>query len=113
ETQLPPLKDLGGGHRSLCWLSDEVLATMEPVIDVGSGGDKDAAAMPPPADAPHRAAVVERMPEQPVPIAESDVPGIADADGETTPAQVIAGEANRGRRPAQAVMREAGDSAPE
>ncbi len=32
ETQLPPMRDLGGGHRSLCWLSDEQLATMEPVI---------------------------------------------------------------------------------
>ncbi|WP_315923964.1 ABC transporter ATP-binding protein [Mesorhizobium sp. SP-1A] len=32
ETKLPPLKDLGGGHMSLCWLSDEVLARMEPVI---------------------------------------------------------------------------------
>ncbi|MEP9396317.1 ABC transporter ATP-binding protein [Mesorhizobium sp. KR2-14] len=32
ETKVPPLKDLGGGHKSLCWLSDEVLAKMEPVI---------------------------------------------------------------------------------
>ena len=32
EKEVPPLKDLGGGHRSLCWLSDEVLAGMEPVI---------------------------------------------------------------------------------
>jgi len=32
ETQLPPNRDLGGGHRSLCWLSDDVLAKMEPVI---------------------------------------------------------------------------------
>lgn len=32
EKELPPLKDLGDGHRSLCWLSDEVLSTMEPVI---------------------------------------------------------------------------------
>lgn len=32
EKEVPPLKDLGGGHRSLCWLSDEVLGTMEPVI---------------------------------------------------------------------------------
>ena len=32
EKEVPPLKDLGDGHRSLCWLSDEVLATMEPVI---------------------------------------------------------------------------------
>lgn len=32
EKEVPHLKDLGDGHRSLCWLSDEVLATMEPVI---------------------------------------------------------------------------------
>jgi peptide/nickel transport system ATP-binding protein len=32
ETQVPPLKDLGNGHKSLCWLDDEQLATMEPVI---------------------------------------------------------------------------------
>jgi peptide/nickel transport system ATP-binding protein len=32
ETQVPPSRDLGDGHRSLCWLSDDVLATMEPVI---------------------------------------------------------------------------------
>ena len=35
ETELPPLKDLGDGHMSLCWLADDVLATMEPVIKVG------------------------------------------------------------------------------
>jgi len=34
ETQLPPNRDLGNGHRSLCWLSDEVLAKMEPVIKI-------------------------------------------------------------------------------
>ncbi|HTV68739.1 MAG TPA: ABC transporter ATP-binding protein [Rhizobiaceae bacterium] len=32
ETELPPLKNLGNGHQSLCWLTDDVLATMEPVI---------------------------------------------------------------------------------
>jgi peptide/nickel transport system ATP-binding protein len=32
ETQVPPNRDLGEGHRSLCWLTDDVLATMEPVI---------------------------------------------------------------------------------
>ncbi len=32
ETQVPPIKNLGGGHQSLCWLSDDVLARMEPVI---------------------------------------------------------------------------------
>jgi peptide/nickel transport system ATP-binding protein len=32
EKELPPMRDLGAGHRSLCWLSDDVLAKMEPVI---------------------------------------------------------------------------------
>ncbi len=39
ETQLPPLKDLGDGHKSLCWLDDEQLATMKPVITFGKNGD--------------------------------------------------------------------------
>ncbi|PWJ83881.1 peptide/nickel transport system ATP-binding protein [Pseudaminobacter salicylatoxidans] len=39
ETQVPPLKELGGGHKSLCWLSDEVLAGMEPVISLGKAAD--------------------------------------------------------------------------
>jgi peptide/nickel transport system ATP-binding protein len=32
EKELPPVRDLGQGHKSLCWLSDDVLAKMEPVI---------------------------------------------------------------------------------
>ena len=32
EKQLPPVRDLGQGHKSLCWLSDDVLDTMGPVI---------------------------------------------------------------------------------
>ena len=32
EKEVPPVRDLGQGHRSLCWLSDDVLAKMEPVI---------------------------------------------------------------------------------
>ncbi len=37
EKEVPPLKELGHGHKSLCWLSDEVLATMEPVISFEGG----------------------------------------------------------------------------
>ena len=40
ETQLPPLKDLGDGHKSLCWLDDDQLATMEPVISFAGGGQE-------------------------------------------------------------------------
>ena len=32
ETKVPPLKNLGDGHQSLCWLDDAELASMEPVI---------------------------------------------------------------------------------
>ncbi|MGH6892401.1 MAG: dipeptide ABC transporter ATP-binding protein [Dongiaceae bacterium] len=32
EKEVPPARDLGQGHKSLCWLSDDVLATMGPVI---------------------------------------------------------------------------------
>jgi peptide/nickel transport system ATP-binding protein len=32
ETKVPPLKNLGNGHQSLCWLDDAELASMEPVI---------------------------------------------------------------------------------
>jgi peptide/nickel transport system ATP-binding protein len=40
ETELPPLKDLGNGHKSLCWLDDEQLAKMEPVISFEGGSDE-------------------------------------------------------------------------
>ncbi|MCF6123776.1 ABC transporter ATP-binding protein [Mesorhizobium sp. M7A.F.Ca.CA.004.11.2.1] len=50
ETKVPPVKHLGGGHMSLCWLSDDVLAKMEPVIKF----DKEHAAHEGvPDDAPH------------------------------------------------------------
>ncbi|WP_373356762.1 dipeptide ABC transporter ATP-binding protein [Pseudoroseicyclus sp. CXY001] len=36
ETELPPYRDLGDGHRSLCWLSEAELASMEPVIKIAA-----------------------------------------------------------------------------
>nr|MDQ2704223.1 ATP-binding cassette domain-containing protein [Pseudomonadota bacterium] len=50
ETQVPPVKDLGDGHKSLCWLSDDVLARMEPVIKFDA---EHAAHEGEPEDAPH------------------------------------------------------------
>jgi peptide/nickel transport system ATP-binding protein len=47
ESKLPPLKELGGGHKSLCWLPNDELAKMEPVISFskdGIEGDPAAAA---------------------------------------------------------------------
>ncbi len=35
EKEVPPVHDLGQGHKMLCWLSDDVLAKMEPVITIG------------------------------------------------------------------------------
>lgn len=35
EKEVPPVHDLGQGHKMLCWLSDDVLAKMEPVITLG------------------------------------------------------------------------------
>ncbi|MBL8575797.1 MAG: ABC transporter ATP-binding protein [Mesorhizobium sp.] len=50
EKQVPPVKDLGGGHMSLCWLPDDVLAKMEPVIRFDA---EHAAHEGIPDDAPH------------------------------------------------------------
>ncbi|CDX24864.1 ATP-binding protein of dipeptide ABC transporter (fragment) [Mesorhizobium plurifarium] len=36
DRELPPLRDLGNNHRSLCWLSDEQLARQEPVVSFAS-----------------------------------------------------------------------------
>ena len=36
------MQHLGDGHRSLCWLPDDVLATMEPVISFDKGGEPHA-----------------------------------------------------------------------
>ena len=36
ETELPPYRILGDGHRSLCWLTDDELRTMEPVIQIAA-----------------------------------------------------------------------------
>jgi peptide/nickel transport system ATP-binding protein len=51
EKEVPPVRDLGDGHKSLCWLSDDILATMEPVI---SFDKKHVEAEGEPADVPHR-----------------------------------------------------------
>jgi peptide/nickel transport system ATP-binding protein len=51
EREVPPNRDLGNGHRSLCWLSDDVLAQMEPVIKFDTA---HAAEEGVPEDAPRR-----------------------------------------------------------
>ncbi|TDQ78974.1 peptide/nickel transport system ATP-binding protein [Dongia mobilis] len=37
ETQTPPVRDLGAGHRIMCHLDVETLRAMEPVISLGAG----------------------------------------------------------------------------
>ncbi|WP_312796296.1 ABC transporter ATP-binding protein, partial [Tianweitania sp.] len=50
ETQVPPLRELDDGHRSLCWLPDEVLARMEPVISFAAKTTDDPASRAPDED---------------------------------------------------------------
>ena len=64
ETELPPFKDLGDGHRSLCWLDDEQLATMEPVISFAAP-DADPAKEAPSPGVRKLAAKVGRRAERP------------------------------------------------
>jgi peptide/nickel transport system ATP-binding protein len=46
EREVPPFRDLGNGHRSLCWLKDDVLAQMEPVITFEKDKAADSASAP-------------------------------------------------------------------
>jgi peptide/nickel transport system ATP-binding protein len=54
ESEVPPLKKLGEGHYSLCWLDDAELATMEPVITFAAKETADPATENPDADAPKK-----------------------------------------------------------
>lgn len=48
ETELPPLRDFGEGHKSLCWLDDEQLAKQEQVIRFeGKASEEDPSKRPP------------------------------------------------------------------
>jgi len=58
ERELPPMKDLGNGHHSLCWLSDDMLASMEPVISFDKPHPADPATA-----TPHEAARPARKPK--------------------------------------------------
>jgi peptide/nickel transport system ATP-binding protein len=37
ETEMPPERDMGNGHRILCHLPEDVLRAMDPVIAFGAG----------------------------------------------------------------------------
>jgi len=100
ETQLPPLRDLGNGQRSLCWLDDEQLASMEPVISFAAS-EADTAAQPPSPAARRQPARAERRPERPA--------GGAGA----TPATALEAKASPKPRASKAITGAPGDSAPE
>jgi peptide/nickel transport system ATP-binding protein len=95
ETEVPPVKHLGDGHMSLCWLDDDQLATMEPVISF-----KDEKASP----AKKRSA--KRKPVKAAKRAEKA------AGAAATPAtQRRAGSASK-RRPSASVSARPGESSP-
>jgi peptide/nickel transport system ATP-binding protein len=91
EKQVPPVKDLGNGHKSLCWLSDDVLSTMEPVIRF----DKEHAAQEGvPDDAPRRPGpgFAGEPPKRP-----HGKTGTADLSDDADDAEEADGEARMGR----------------
>src|SRR5690606_22385650 len=63
EREVPPFRDLGNGHRSLCWLDDEQLAKMEPVISFAAQA-VDTTSPPPPPSARKQPAKAEGRPER-------------------------------------------------
>ncbi|MCG6858330.1 MAG: dipeptide ABC transporter ATP-binding protein [Salaquimonas sp.] len=65
ERELPPLKDLGNGHFSLCWLNDAQLATMEPVISFDTPEEKPAKKAPARKAAAKKAAPAARRTAKP------------------------------------------------
>ncbi|TKT80229.1 dipeptide ABC transporter ATP-binding protein [Aquamicrobium sp. LC103] len=100
ETQVPPLKDLGGGHRSLCWLDDAQLATMEPVISFAGEPEDDPATAAPTVETRRRGAKSQKAVEQ---------PGGSEA---RTPAEALREEEHPKVRASKALTGKAGDSAP-
>ncbi|MFC5037007.1 ABC transporter ATP-binding protein [Tianweitania sediminis] len=100
ETQVPPLRDLGEGHRSLCWLPDEELARMDPVISFAGNHDDPASAAP---DESHALPVHAGIP------VEQD---LAD-DEPLTPAEADKRRASAPVHGSRAVSAVPGESAPE
>jgi peptide/nickel transport system ATP-binding protein len=102
ETRVPPLKDLGNGHKSLCWLSDEQLATMEPVISFARDDKKEDPAV---------AAPVAEAPRKVTPAAPAA--RLADVDAPKTPAEAVKAKAQPKAASSKAISARPGDSAPE
>jgi peptide/nickel transport system ATP-binding protein len=96
ETEVPPVKHLGNGHMSLCWLDDDQLATMEPVISF-----KDEKSSP----AKKRSA--KRKPTKAAKTAEKPAAGAA-----ATPATARKAGSAAKRRPSASVSALPGESSP-
>ena len=99
ETEVPPMKQLGDGHMSLCWLDDEQLAAMEPVISFAGAHEADPATAAPAKDAARKAAKATRTAERPA------------AGAEATPAKAAKPAARA--KASKAMTGVPGDSAPE
>ncbi|MCV0397459.1 MAG: dipeptide ABC transporter ATP-binding protein [Rhizobiaceae bacterium] len=100
ETEVPPHRKIGEGHYSLCWLDDEQLATMEPVISFEPGHHDDPATVADPA-APRQTPGRERGAVQGSRRGETVTP----AEAEEAPDRRIRASKKMTSRP--------GDSAPE
>ncbi len=119
ETQVPPHRNLGDGHFSLCWLSDEQLARQEPVISFKGKEDRDPATDDPGPDAPHQPVRAgeggggESVEQSEAPADEGVPPSedISALPGESDPAKTMT-EVGQGRQAASARV-EPGVTAPD
>jgi peptide/nickel transport system ATP-binding protein len=102
ETRVPPLKDLGDGHKSLCWLPDDVLAGMEPVISFAKDEKKpDPAVAAPTAESPRKT------------MATPPVSPLADMEAPNTPNEAMKAKAQPKVASSKAISARPGESAPE
>uniref|UniRef100_UPI000B17A168 dipeptide ABC transporter ATP-binding protein n=1 Tax=Nitratireductor rhodophyticola TaxID=2854036 RepID=UPI000B17A168 len=110
EREVPPLKDLGNGHFSLCWLDDDVLKSMEPVISFDAPrktgksarrqGKAKAASQKPKAKGEIRPIAGGRKPVR------ASAAGLSAVPGSSSPKRVQA-EAGGGRQAASARVKPA------
>ncbi|MGY6707343.1 MAG: oligopeptide/dipeptide ABC transporter ATP-binding protein, partial [Rhizobiaceae bacterium] len=115
ETEVPPLKKLGEGHFSLCWLDDAELASMEPVISFKAKDVVDPSTETPGPDAPKKPTRARGE------VAKGEMPGkatkkprpsktkVSARPGESDPAKTMT-EAGQGRQAASGRVKPAGAS---
>ena len=100
ETEVPPTRDLGGGHLVKCHLAGDILAAMEPVISFkGRRGEKAAGApVPGPAAKPARKTPAAKSVAKPVPAASAPAKaGKATKAPTAKPVKPVAKSADTGR----------------